>query len=114
MRSSSSLPFSIAELYLTFRQGDEDAARRVVEERRAHRAFPPARGERGVLVVADDDQVSAERLRETADLLDRLAHRELAGGVEAAVAQGADAFVEHGLRALLFLLQQFFGHKALR
>src|SRR5438477_291259 len=71
--------------HLRPRECDEDAAGRVVEQGGAHRALPPARGERGVLVVPDDDEVDAEGLGEAADLLDRLAHGELPGGVEAAL-----------------------------
>src|SRR5262245_51641026 len=80
IRSSSSLPF----IGSAVRQGDEKAARRVVEERRADRAFPPARRKGRVLVVADHDQVDAKALGEAHDLLHRLADREVAGGVEAA------------------------------
>src|SRR5262245_1128427 len=64
MRSSSSLPFSISGL----RHRHQDAARRLVEHRGADRALPPARRERRVLVVAEHDQVDAERLGEAADL----------------------------------------------
>src|SRR5712692_881489 len=85
------------------RQRDQDAAGRVVEERSADRALPPACGERGVLVVAQHDEVHAQALGQPADLLDRLADREVSGGVVAAVAQRADALVERRLRALLFL-----------
>src|SRR5262245_56082848 len=112
MRSSSSRPFSINCVALALRQGDQDAARRVIEERGADRAFPPARRERGVLVVANHNQVAAQTLREAADLLDRLAHGEVAAGVEAAVAQRADAVVENGLGALFLFLQQLLGHEA--
>src|SRR5262245_45928129 len=119
MRSSSSLPLSMPEFYktklslpsgyclacrLTLRHCDQQAAGRVIEQRGADRALPPACGEGRVLVVAEHDEIDAERLRQAADLLDRLAHREMAGRVEAAVAQRADTLVEHGLRALLFLL----------
>src|SRR3954469_22661773 len=79
------------------RQRDEEATGRVIEQRRAHRALPPACRERGVLVVADDDEIDAEALRQTADLLDRLADGEVAGGVEAALAQRANTLVEHAL-----------------
>src|SRR5687767_3983790 len=101
MRSSSSLPFRRFTCLLVSGHPDENATRGVVEERSADRTLPPACGERGVLVVPDHDQVGADRLRPPADLLDRLAHREMPGGIEAAVAQRADALVEHGLCALL-------------
>src|SRR5439155_2163979 len=52
-------------------------------------------------------------LGQPADLLDRLADREVSGGVVATVAQRADALVEHRLRALFFLFQQLLGHEAL-
>src|SRR6185295_9320689 len=109
IRSSSSLPLII----LGLREGDQDTAGRIVEERGPDRSLPPAGREGSVLVVADHDQVDAEVLGEAADLLDRLAYRELAGGVEAALAQGADALVEHGLRALLLFFQELLGHEAL-
>src|SRR6266481_3706216 len=95
------------------RQRHQEAAGSIVEERSAHRALPPARGERGVLVVADHDEIDPEALREAADLLHRLADRELARGLEAALAQVADALVEHGLGALLLFLEQLLGHEAL-
>src|SRR2546428_12715247 len=65
------------------RQGDKDAARRVVEQRFPHRPAPPARAERGFLLVPDHDQVAFQLRREAADLLHRLADRQMAGDAEA-------------------------------
>src|SRR5262245_29628593 len=117
MRSSSSLPLSMLEFYKNGKSAlghrHQNAARRIVEQRSPDRAFPPACGERGVLVVAEHDEVDAEALRQPADLLDRLAHREVAVGIEAAIAQRANALVEHRLGALLLLLEQLFGYEAL-
>src|SRR5437879_5100844 len=116
MRSSSSRPFSMRTSRTKeskLREGDEDAAGRVVEQRRAHRAFPPAGGEGGVLVVADHDQIGAGGFRHADDLLDRLAYRKLPGDVEAALAQAADALVEHALGTLFLLLEQLLRHEAL-
>src|SRR5438874_2276866 len=95
------------------RQRDQDAAGRIVEERGADRALPPARSEGSVLVMAEHDEIDTARLGEAADLLGRLADREMPGGVETALAQRADALVEHALRALFFFFQQLLGHEAL-
>src|SRR3954467_3072672 len=108
IRSSSSLPFTVSAL----RECDEDAARRVVEERSPDRALPPARRKGGGLVVADHDQVYAGVLGVAADLLDRLADGDLPRGVEAALAQRADALVEYSLGALLLFLEELLRHEA--
>src|SRR5688572_3390464 len=75
-------PRIICARSLRLGQGDQQAARRVVEERRADGALPPARGERSVLVVAEHDQVGLQLARKAADLLHRLADREVPGGRE--------------------------------
>src|SRR5438093_12659265 len=72
---------------------DEDAARRVVQQSLPHRSPPPARAERGLLLVADHDEVALELRREAADLLHRLADRQVPGDGEALFLQLRDAFV---------------------
>src|SRR5262245_38144844 len=77
---------------------DVDRAGGAVEERLADRPAPPARGPRRLLLVTDDDDVALDLQREPADLLDRLADREVARDLEAALLQLRDAFVQHLLR----------------
>src|SRR3954463_5436281 len=104
---------ALAAPKLVARLRDVDRARRAVEQRLAHRAAPPARGPRGLLLVTDDDDVALDLARQPADLLDRLADREVPGGLEAALLQLRDAFVQHLLGALLLLLEELLGKEPL-
>src|SRR5687767_15012903 len=103
MRASSSRPFFpklCKAVVLDFGEDDQNTTGSVVQERCAHRTFPPALRPRRALVVAQHDQVRAYVLGGTADFLHRLAYREVAHRLEALVGEGLDALVEHGLSAL--------------
>ena len=81
----------------------------MIQQRLPHRPAPPARAERSLLLVADDDEVALQLRSEAADLLHRLADREVPGDGEAFFLELGDAFVQHFLGALPLLLEQLAG-----
>src|SRR6267143_3152156 len=91
----------------------KNTARRMIEQRLSHRSPPPARAERGLLLVADHDEVAFQLSRKAADFFHRLADREVPGDGEALLLELGDAFVQHFLSALLFLFEQLLGQKTL-
>src|SRR5688572_17232593 len=87
--------------FLDLRQRDQHAAGRIVDQHAADRALPPPRSERGLLVVAEHDQLRADLLGNAADFLDRLADRENALGLESLRLERLHALIEHLLGAFL-------------
>ena len=63
--------------------------------------------------MSEDDQIGPQIGSNAANLLYRLAHCKMAGGIEALLLEQRDSFVEDLLRALFLLFQQFLGQKAL-
>src|SRR5712671_6645642 len=90
----------------------KNTARRVVEQRLPDRPPPPARAERGLLLVPDHDKVALQLRRKAGDLFHRLADREVPGDGESFFLQLRDAFVQHLLSALLLFFEELLGQEA--
>ena len=83
------------------RYGDEDAARRVRQQRRADRSPPPAR-KAPLLAVPDDKQIGTDFTRHAADLLGRVAMGQMHLDANAAAAKLRLNFVQNALNLVAF------------